>query len=57
MARELAVRHVLPELLDGLLRMIRLRSLPGGDLKRINALMFHAAIMSRLLRPAHRYAA
>lgn len=50
MLRNLAARRVLPELLDGLSPDDPLAVASRRDLKRINALMFHAAIMSRLLR-------
>src|SRR5262245_8712680 len=50
MAMELTVRRVLPELLDELPAEDPLANASRRDLRRINALMFHAAIMASLLR-------
>jgi hypothetical protein len=50
MSNSLAHRHVHPEILDGLSEDDPRAIASRRDLRRINALMFQASIMSRLLR-------
>ena len=50
MSKELTFRQVAPEILDGLCSDDPRAMASRRDLKRVNALMFHATIMAGLLR-------